>query len=408
MKNTQPISYYSPAFYQNPYERFQQFIEKGEIHRVKFPSGVYGWLVTGYDAAIKTLKHPHIRKSHKIGNAQWSKLASVMPEPQHTRLQQHLLHQDPPRHTEMRSLIMEAFSPSRTEKFREKIEKIVYQLIEPLIGSGECDLIADFALPMPLLVLSEVIGLSEKHREQFKPEWCKAVQPLSPNHPGRAGYLNLLDELQSYIEDIIIESRGGDSDRLIVQLISARDNNKLSHDELTSILFQLLVAGQEPVTNQIGNAILALLEHPEQLEALKQDATNMDDGLTELLRYDGSFAFTTWRFFNQKTEWLGQTIPAGETIIVALNAANHDPAKFSCPHQLNFNRKRNKSLSFGYGNHFCPAMPLARLELEISIRAILQYLPNIQLACDIKELDWINAVLTRGLHALPVIYTSEL
>ena len=129
----------------------------------------------------------------------------------------------------------------------------------------------------------------------------------------------------------------------------------------------------------------------------------MDEALTELLRYDGSFAFTTWRFFNQTTKWLGKTIPAGETIIVALNAANHDPAKFSCPHQLNFNRKRNKSLSFGYANHYCPAMPLARLELEISIRAILQYLPNIELACDIKELDWINAVLTRGLHTLHLV-----
>ncbi len=177
------------------------------------------------------------------------------------------------------------------------------------------------------------------------------------------------------------------------------------------MLFQLLVAGQEPMTNQIGNALLALLHHPEQLKQLQakqlqKDSVYIDRAITELLRYDGAFAFSTWRFFPESTQWLGATVPAGDSVIVGLNAANHDSAQFSCPHQLNLTRKRNKPLSFGYGHHYCPATRLARLELEVSLQAILECLPNIQLACSSRDLRWINAVLARGLLALPVKYTT--
>lgn len=405
MITTKPLSFYDPAFYQNPYASFQRLMEKGEIHYVKFPSGVCGWLVTGYDAAMKTLTHPNIGKNHKLGNAHWRSLASIMPEPQHTTLQSHLLHQDPPRHTALRALIMEAFSASRIDRFRERIALIAQRLLEPLQRVGECDLIADFASQLPLLVLSEVIGLSDKHRIQFKPVWCKVVQPVGPNDVGRAAYIGLLTELQSYIDTVIVESRGGDSDRLIVQLIAAYDGKKISRDELTSVLFQLLVAGQEPMTNQIGNAMLALLQHPEQLKQIREDSTRIDRAMTELLRYDGAFALSTWRFFTETTQWLGATVFAGDSVIVGLNAANHDSAQFGCPHKLDFAREPNKPLSFGYDHHYCPASALARLELEVSIQAILEYLPNIQLACTDRELRWINAVLARGLLALPVRYT---
>ncbi|MEZ9422069.1 cytochrome P450 [Vibrio lentus] len=406
MNKKKPISLYNPAFHQNPYDSFQRLQEDGEIHYVKFPSGVCGWLVTGYDAAIKTLKHPKIGKNHKLGNAHWRSLAAIMPEPQHTQLQSHLLHQDPPRHTALRDLVMEAFSASRIERFRERVTLIAQRLLKPLQNAGECDLISDFASKLPLLVLSEVIGLSDKHRALFKPVWCKVVQPVGPNDKGRAEYIALLAELQSFIDSIIDESRGGDTERLIVRLVAAYDEKKISRDELTSMLFQLLVAGQEPVTNQIGNAILALLQHPEQLTQLREGSTRIDRAITELLRYDGAFEISTWRFFPETTEWLGETIPAGDPVIVGLNAANRDSAQFGCPHQLDFTRERNKPLSFGYDHHHCPASSLARLELEVSIQAILAYLPNIQLACSEKELCWVNAVLARGLLTLPVKYTT--
>lgn len=411
MINIKPMPLYNSAFYQNPYESFQQLMQKGEIHRIKFSSGVCGWLVTGYDAAIKTLKHPKIRKNHKLGSAHWHTLASIMPEPQHTHLQSHLLHQDPPRHTALRAFILETFSATRIERFRERVSLIAERLLKPLQNVGECDLIADFAAKLPLRVLSEVIGLSDKHCSEFKPVWCKVVQPVGPNDGRRAAYIELLTELQSYIDTVIDESRGDDSDRLIVQLIKAYDGKKISRDELTSMLFQLLVAGQEPMTNQIGNALLALLHHPEQLKQLQakqlqKDSVYIDRAITELLRYDGAFAFSTWRFFSESTQWLGATVPAGDSVIVGLNAANHDSAQFSCPHQLNLTRKRNKPLSFGYGHHYCPATRLARLELEVSLQSILECLPNIQLACSSRDLRWINAVLARGLLALPVKYTT--
>ncbi len=401
-----PLPFYGSALNQNPYATYRRLLHEGEIHYVKFPSGVCGWLVTGYDAAIKTLSHPLIGKSHQLGNQRWRALASIMPEPQHTTLQSHLLHQDPPKHTALRALILDAFAPARIELLREQITHIAHRLSDSICTAGQCDLIADFAAQLPLLVLSQTIGLAEPHRAQFKPLWCKAVQPVGPNDPGRQAYINLLQELQTYIDMIIAESRLGDTSRLIVRLIAAHDEEKISYNELTSVIFQLLVAGQEPMTNQIGNAMLALIQNPDQLSHLQRYPSKIEAALTELLRFDGAFALSTWRFFTQATPWLGAVVPAGDSVIVALNAANHDSKQFRCPHQLDFDRAPNKPLSFGYDHHYCPAAALARVELEISIQVILTRLPNIRLGCAPDELRWINAVLARGLVSLPVRYTA--
>jgi len=377
----------------------------GPVHPVEFPSGVCGWLVTGYDAAIQVLSDSSIGKNHALGNARWRARASIMPEPQHTQLQAHLLHQDPPRHPAMRNLISSAFSTSRIQGFRERISTIVNELLDRIRSTGQADLIAAFASKVPLLVLAEVIGLSAEHREQFRRSWCKAVQPVGPTEPGRNAYINLLTELQQYIDKVIVESRYGDNDRLIVRLIAAHDSGELLYDELTSMIFQLLVAGQEPVTNQIGNSLLALLQNPEVMESLRATPSSIEKVADELMRFDGAFALTTWRFYSTPTELFGEIIPAGDSVIVALNAANRDESRFSCPHRVQFNRSPNLHLSFGYGRHFCPAASLARLELEVSIGSILERLPNLRLTCPVEDLNWLPSVLARGVETLPVTFT---
>lgn len=406
MKEFQSIPLFDEAFKQNPYSTYQRLLEQSPIHYVLFPSGVYGWLVTGYDAAIETFTHPEIGKNHALGNPRWRALASVMPEPQHSQLQAHLLHQDPPKHTAMRNLVTPAFTASRIESFRGKITAHVNRLLDKICDNGQADLIKDFAAKLPLLVLSEVIGLSETHREQFKREWCKAVVPVGPNDPGRTTYVNLLVELHSYIDTVVDQSRGGDEESLIVRLIAAHDADKLSYNELTSMVFQLLVAGQEPVTNQIGNAVLALLQHPDQMQRLVKAAEISETALAELLRFNSAFELSTWRFFSKPTNLLGASIPAGDSVIVSINAANRDPKHFQCPHKLDLERANNTPLTFGHDHHYCPAASLARLELEISVQQIIMRLPNLRLACPQQELTWTTAILARGLRKLPVTFSS--
>ncbi len=400
-----PFPLYGDAFKQNPYPTYARLMNEAQVHAVEFPSGVCGWLVTGYEAAVRTLTDSRLGKRHVLGNARWRARASIMPEPQHSELQVHLLHQDLPRHTVLRGLLTEAFASSRIQPMRASIEIMIHRLIDEICGAGQADLISDFAARLPLLVLSEVIGLAAGHRQQFRPAWCKVVQPVGPSDPGRHAYIGRLRELQAYIDHVIAETRGGNTERLLVRLIAAHDSGALDYAELASTIFQLLVAGQEPVSNQIGIALLALLQRPEQIAKLRAHPELAGAAVEELLRIDGAFENTTWRFFAESTEWYGAHIPAGDAVIVALAAANHDPARFACPHMFNFERTPNLHLSFGYGRHFCPAASLARLELELSLRLLLERLPDLRLACPVEHLRWIPAVLTRGVKALPVTFT---
>ncbi len=401
-----PYPFCGPEFRRHPDPVYQQLMSEGPIHPVQFPSGVCGWLITGYDAAIQVLTDPRIGKNHALGNAQWRARASIMPEPHHTRLQAHMLHQDPPRHTLMRSLVSSAFAPARIAQFRPRIEQIVNSLIDEIHAHGQADLMTSLASRLPLQVLSAVIGLSDAHRIRFQPRWCKAVQPVGPRDPGRRAYVQLLTELQTFIDRVIAEPAQGDSSGLIAQLVDAHHAGVLSYDELASMLFQLLVAGQEPVTHQIGNSLLAVLRHPDLTPFWHGCTASVDTAVNELLRLDGAFEISTWRFYPVPTELFGATIPAGDPVIVALNAANHDRSRFECPHQLHTDRSPNSHLSFGYGRHFCPAASLAKLEIDVTVRLVLEKLRDLRLACPIDQLQWIPAVLARGLVSLPVNFTA--
>jgi cytochrome P450 len=165
-----------------------------------------------------------------------------------------------------------------------------------------------------------------------------------------------------------------------------------------------LVAGQEPVTNQIGNAILGLLQNPEQLQNLRKCRTINNAALNELLRYGNACELTTWRFFSSPTNLFGASIAAGDGVIVSLNAANRDPKKFKCPHLMDLERPDNTPLNFGFDHHRCPASSLVKLELEISVQHILERLPNLRLACPAYKLKWVSAPFTHGLRKLPVLF----
>jgi cytochrome P450 len=403
MSTPTPVRLYGREFKRDPYPTYARLRAGGPVHRVEFPSGVVGWLVTGYDAAVRTLSDPRLGKNHALGNDPWRRLAAIMPEPQHSRLQVHLLHQDPPKHTVMRRLVLEALAPRRIAGLRERFEKVAHGMLDEVVGSGAADLVPAFAARFPFAVLGEVIGLPADFRRRFRREWCKVVAPVGPRSPHRATYLGLLDGLEGFIAELIASKRAHPDDAdLLTDLVRANDSGTLTDAELASTIFQLLVAGQEPVTNQLTTALVSLLTRPQLLALLRADPGLLAGGVDELFRFDGAFELTTWRFFGQPSELCGVEVPEGDSVIVALDAANRDPAKFADPDTLDLSRSPNPHLAFGYGSHFCAGAALGRLELEIAIGVLIERLPGLRLAVPPDRLEWTQAVLGRGVTALPV------
>ncbi|MFD9595656.1 cytochrome P450 [Kitasatospora sp. NPDC059973] len=412
-----PVPLYGPAYKSDPYPLYRRMREAGPVHRVRFPSGIAAWLVTGYRAAHETLNDPRLGKNHALGNEGWRRLASIMPEPQHSQLQVHLLHQDPPKHTQMRRLVLDAFAPRRVESLRPRVQELADALVDELPGTGGADLVAGFAAHYPFRVLAEVIGLPPELAARFDRDWGKVVQPVGPQDPGRPAYEGRLRGLQGYIADVVAHKRahhdpaGSDVD-LLGRLVAACDAGELTPEERDSIVFQLLVAGQEPVTNQITTMLITLLRHPEQLARLR-DGIAADPGLLtraveELLRHDAAFELTTWRFFAEDSDLYGTTVPAGDSVIVSLCAANRDDEQFPEADVLDFDRTPNAHLAFGHGIHYCPGAALARLELQIALATLLTRLPGLRPSTEdgagIDALTWVPAVLARGVNRLPVAY----
>ncbi|MFF0146021.1 cytochrome P450 [Amycolatopsis sulphurea] len=398
----EPIPLYGAEYKTDPYPLYTAMRDKCPVHRVGFPSGVNAWLVTGYDAAHATLNDRRLGKNHRLGNDGWRALASIMPEPQHSQLQVHLLHQDPPKHTAMRKLVLDAFAPRRVESLRPRFQEIAGTLVTEFPADGPLDLVTLFAAKFPFLVLAETIGLSPALAKDFRREWGKVVAPVGPKDPRRPEYERLLHELQTYITDVVADNRETGGDGLLAGLVTAHTQGALSKEELDSMIFQLLVAGQEPVTNQITTMLVALLRHPSQLARLRAAPELLPQAVEELLRYDSAFELTTWRFLAEDDGLHGRHVPAGDSIIVSLCAANRDPGQFPNPDELDFDRSPNPHLAFGHGIHFCPGAALARAELQIALGTLLARLPRFRLAVPDADLKWVPAVLGRGVSSLPV------
>lgn len=414
-----PVELYGAEYTRDPHPLYAELRARGPVHRVRFPSGVCAWLVTGYEAAHQALTDSRLGKHHSRGNAAWRARASIMPEPQHSQLQVHLLHQDPPRHTVLRRLITDAFAPQRVEALRPRFQEMADALLDVLPERGEADLVEAFAARFPFQVLAEVIGLPTEFADRFDRDWGKVVQPVGPTDPGRPAYEARLRGLQQYIADLVVAKRHKRDERhdrnvrdkrdereadLLSRLVAAHDDGQISQEELTSMVFQLLVAGQEPVTNQITTALVTLLRHPRHHAELAGRPELLPRAVEELLRYESAFELTTWRFFAEDADLHGTRVPAGDSVIVSLCAANRDPRQFSDADALRFDRSPNGHLAFGHGIHFCPGAALARIELQIALGTLLRRLPELRLTVRDAELRWIPAVLARGVDRLPVAY----
>lgn len=403
-----PVTLAGCPYKTDPYPLYAKLREDGPVHRVRFPSGEQAWLVTGYDATQAVLKDERLGKDHVRGNERWHALAPIMPEPQHSQLQTHLLHRDPPDHTRMRRIITDALTPRRIEALRPRFQELADDLVDALPETGPADLVATFAAHYPFRALAEAIGLPAALAGRFDRDWAKAGQPVGPTDPGRGRFEARLHGLQSFIAEVVEHKRRHADDDLLSSLVAACDRGELSPGELSSTIFVLLVAGQEPVVNQISTALMVLFSHPDELLRLCGDPGLMPRAVEELLRYDGACDLTTWRFFAEDSDLHGTQVPAGDAVIISMAAANRDPRRFPGADTLDLDRTPNPHLFFGGGIHFCPGSALARTELQIALATLLTRLPGLHLAVPVEDVEWIQAVYARGTTQLPVGYDRRL
>jgi len=303
----------------------------------------------------------------------------------------------------LRRLVSAAFTVRRTEAMRERMQQIADALIDAFDERGEAEIIAEFAYPLPVTVICELLGVPAEDRSLFR-QWTSNAVATEPEDTD--GRLNDAQPPGEYLRELVAAKRHAPGDDLISALIADQDHGWLSETELLSMLFLLLIAGHENTTGLIGNGLIALLSNPEQLALLRKRPDLAHAAVEEVLRYDGPMELAAWRFTTEPVEIGGTLIPPGEPVLIALAAAHRDPDRFSEPDRLNLARSDVAHLGFGYGLHHCLGAPLGRLEGVVALRTLVQRLPDLALAVPPGRLLRQPSSIVRALHELPVTFTS--
>lgn len=364
-----------------------------------------GWLVTNYDDAIAVLKDPRfIKDTQKLpddGLDPDGKNADIIR--QFRAWRRDMLTVDPPDHTRLRGLVSKAFTPRMIEQLRPRIQQITDELLDAVQPQGKMDLITDFAFPLPITVISEMLGIPKQDRPQFR-VWSQTIITMaSSEQPENA--LVAMQAFVQYIKTLLADKRAHPGNDLVSGLVQSEEcGDTLNETELISTIFLLIVAGHETTVNLIGNGTLALLQHPDQLHLLQQDPSLLPSAIEELLRYTAPVTITSQRWAAEDIPLHGKIIHKGEVVFVSLVGADTDSQHFTDPAELDITRQVNKHLAFGKGIHVCLGAPLARLEGQIAIGTLLQRLPDLRLACAPDQLTWTPSPILRGLTSLPVSF----
>jgi cytochrome P450 len=324
------------------------------------------------------------------------------PHPLNVLLNNHMLNKDGDEHHRLRNLIGKAFTPARVRALRPRVQAIADELLDAVSHRGRMDLMADYAFALPTIVISESLGIPSTDRERFK-DWSNAVISPALTEAAQANAVKQLESFVGYLRDLFQARRAEPRDDLITALVQAEESgDQLSEAELFSTTILLIVAGHETTVNLIGNAVLALLRHPEARAHLQANPQDMEAAIEEFLRFDGPVERVFSRWAAQDTSISGHRIARGDLVMGIVGAANRDPARFAAPETLNIAREPKRHLAFGHGMHYCLGAPLARLEGEIALSSLLRRLPDLRLGVPESELVWRTVPMFRGLSALPL------
>ncbi|MGV2919647.1 cytochrome P450 family protein [Streptomyces alfalfae] len=381
----------------DPYGAYARLRETAPVHRIAGTDGNPAWLVTRYDDVREALADPllSLDKSHATPG---SYRGFALPP----ALEANLLNMDPPDHTRIRGLVGKAFTRRRVERLRAPVRRTADALLDAVEPLGRADLITAYAAPLPITVICDLLGIPDDGRRDFR-EWTDTLITPDPAHPEKTE--RAVGSLLGFFTGLLADKRREPADDILSDLIAVRDaGDRLSEDELMSLAFLILFAGYENTVQLIGNAVLALLDHPEHLAALRADPARLPAAVEEFHRYDGPAPLAIRRFPLQDVTIAGVTVPAGETVLLCLAAANRDPARFPDPDRFDPARDATGHVALGHGIHYCLGAPLARLETETALAALLERFPRLALGVPRGELRWRPSMRTRGLRELPVTF----
>ena len=371
--------------------------ERGPVHRAVLPDGTPLWVVIGYDEAAAALSDPRLSVAAMAaaGVIDSGKLTSV----QRDGLLRGLTSTDPPDHTRLRRLVSTAFAARQVGSMRPWISSLTDKLIDGFAPDGRVDLMSQLALPLPMLVISELLGIPEADRPRFR-EWSHALISGmgTPDFP-----LDLALEFLDFLRVLCSDKREHPDEGLISALIRARDGAEaLSEDELTSMVFLMVIAGHDTTVGLIGNGVYLLLKDPGQLEAVRAEPARLPAAIEEFLRMESPVPIGTFRAALDSFEIAGTRIAAGDLVAISLQSANLSPAQFTDPERLDPGRTQGRHLAFGHGIHYCLGAPLARLEAEAAIGALLRRFPALRLEDPDAELAWSRSAFVHRLDVLPL------
>lgn len=407
--NTVPLSITDalhPEHIANPYPLYHQLRSDDPV---RWDEGAKSWVVTRYVEVFEALRDARFSAVRFTLDPAWfpEEVRETITAPSRALTRQ-MLFLDPPDHTRLRGLVAKAFTPRVIDGMRTQIQQIVDELLDAVQAKGEMELIQDFAYPLPAIVIAQMLGVPLEDREQFI-RWTGSFGALLGGFELTIETviqaLYDISDFINYFRQLIAQRRLHPKDDLMQAMITAEEQgDKLTEEELLANCVLLLAAGHGTTTHLIGNGMRALLQHPDQLQDLQAHPRMISSAVAELLRYDGPVQLTS-RHVNADLQLGGKAIAAGQEVLLSLGAANHDPAQFANPDELNLRRMENRHLAFGQGIHYCLGAPLARVEAEIAFNTLLQRLQEPRLVT--TELEWSPSLVFRAMRVFPMTFSPS-
>ena len=404
VKSIVPVDVTKATFKADPFPFYAQLRTEAPVFPVTLPTKQRAWLITRYDDVLNVLKDERFAKDRRNAMTPEQLKRSPWIPPMFKPLERNMLDLDSPDHTRLRALVHKAFRPRLIEQMSDQIQALTNELLDRAEPKGGMDLIADFALPLPLIMIGRILGVPPADNHKFH-RWSKTLISGGANR-NLFVLIPTVMSFMGYLRKLVKERRVYAKDDLITALVQAKDgSDQLSEDEILAMIFLLLIAGHETTVNLIGSGSLALLEHPEQLAKLHSEPALINTAIEELVRFVCPVEMATERYTREDITIAGTTIPRGELVMAVIGSANRDANYFDNPDSLDIARKNNKHLAFGYGAHYCLGAALARLEGQIAISTLVQRMPNLRLSIAPDQLRWRGAFIIRGLEALPVLFS---
>ncbi|MGP4048963.1 cytochrome P450 [Streptomyces sp. 2A115] len=381
-----------------------EYRERADVQRIDLADGETGWLVTGYDDCRSLLNDPRLstdrQRNPRVAKLPPTLRAKLMDD---TTRAGDFLAMDAPEHTRYRQLLNRQFTPRRMQQLEPRIFEIVTARLDGMLAKGNsADLVRDFALPVPSLVICELLGVAQEDREDFQARTNKLLESDVSFEEQMAG----LDALRQSMHELVRQKRTAPADDLLSGLVHADIEPAFTENEIVGMALLLLVGGHETTANMLSLGTFALLEHPDQLAKLREHPELIDGAVEELLRYLSIVPLGLLRFTIEEVEIAGRIIPARSTVIISVPAANRDPRRYDGPAAFDVSRPRQTHLAFGHGIHQCVGQQLSRAEMTVGFTELLRRLPGLRLTIPADQVPLRDQAAHYGLHSLPVAWDT--